>query len=400
MRAHGRPIRWLLAFSFTLGLPGAPAPASADETLGKIGQKAQQGIKIVDAVRPMTIEEEKKLGEEVGRRLKSHNGVLADDRIQRYVNFVGLAVARHVPAREGIGYRFIVLDTEEIVNAYSLPGGDIYITKGLLKAVSSEAQLAGVLGHELHHSASRHAVKAIEKDKRWGAVGEASLANRPELLKQVTDAATSAVWAGYGRSEEDESDLEGLDAASGTGYDPPGLAEFLATLGAESEKKKGRGGLFGSHPEIDSRIERVRQRIRGEGLGTGARLPDRYAASVPFHAPDRSLEELLPAAGEVESGGPQSADAKGELKEGEGGKDKGGRKKFGLSALKNIGGKIAGLGHRGSSVVAASDDRSATGGVRGVDPVEIGDGSVAYQDPVINITQAELEAFLHEGELR
>src|SRR5204862_4860746 len=109
-------------------------------------------------VRPMSRQEEKTLGETVGRRLKSHYGVVEDPSIQRYVTLVGMTVARQVPARDGFEYRFIVLDTDQ-VNAFSVPGGDIYVTRGLLKAASTEAELAGVLGHELHPSPARHPAK-------------------------------------------------------------------------------------------------------------------------------------------------------------------------------------------------------------------------------------------------
>jgi len=367
---RGTPV--VLTVLMALAIPG---PSHAQFGLDKLKRKVSRTREIVDAVRPMTAREEQALGESVGHRLKSNYGVVDDDGLQRYVNLVGRRVGR--VADPGVEHRVVVLECE-FINAFSVPGGDIYVTRGLLASISSEAQLAGVLGHEIHHAVDRHAAKAVENSERWSTVGDLAMEDQSELFVALTDTATSAALSGYGRKEEKESDSHGVSAGGLAGYQPQGLVEFLAILKEDSEKaeNKNRGGLLGSHPEIGYRIDVLQKQLEQQAAAGEARLAERYSAAVPFAAADRTLIALLP---EGRTGEASSEPAQKKKK-----------KKFGLGSLKGLGKSMAG---------DSDDDRSASGGVRGVGEVELGVGDVAYRDPVIEITADELAAFIEEGGL-
>jgi len=119
------------------------------------------GGQLVKAAKPMNFKQEHLLGRQVAARIAGNFGVWNDKSWTLYVNLVGRALAPY-SERPDIKYRFAILDTDD-VNAYAAPAGYIFITRGLLKKLDSEAQLAGVLGHEIAHVARKHIVKEVQK---------------------------------------------------------------------------------------------------------------------------------------------------------------------------------------------------------------------------------------------
>ena len=157
--------------------------------LGSVLKRAQQVRDI-----QMTDEEETKLGEAVSERIRQRYGVVQDPAIHKYVTLVGGVLAQ-ASTRPGLHWRFIVLDTDG-VNALAAPGGLVHITRGALSLIKSEAELAGVLGHEIIHVTEKHTIKAIQKGKmvQMGAdetVGSAGVFNK------LVDKATGVVMAGF-----------------------------------------------------------------------------------------------------------------------------------------------------------------------------------------------------------
>src|SRR5215471_2085320 len=142
------------------------APAHAQlGGLGKIKKGVDTAAKAKNDVDEMHIsdKEERQLGENVSERLRMRFGVVQDRELTKYVTLVGTVVAQQ-SSRPALDWNFIVLDTDG-VNAYATPGGFVHITRGLLGLIKNEAELAGVLGHEITHIANKHTVHAIEKSK-------------------------------------------------------------------------------------------------------------------------------------------------------------------------------------------------------------------------------------------
>lgn len=194
--------------------------------------------------------------------IRAQYGVYDDAELAAYVDRVGqkVAAASEWPS---LPWTFRVLDSS-IVNAFAVPGGYIYVTRGLLAHMNSEAELAGVLGHEVGHVTGRHAAEAQRR---------ATLANVGLLLGSVVseEFATYGLQTGlaqtalgltllkYSRDQELESDQRGVGYAVAAGYDPEGIGAFFATLQALEEQRGGRGvpGWASTHPEVDDRIQRT-----------------------------------------------------------------------------------------------------------------------------------------------
>lgn len=166
---------------------------------------------------------EESLGREAAANLAAKYGLHPDDVLQRYVNLVGRAVARHA-RRASLRWRFGVLDAEH-PNAYAAPGGFVFVTRGLLAKLKDEAELAAVLAHEIEHVDRRHALRSLRRARTMEA-GALLLSSREEL-----DAAAGEVIAlierGYDAEDEMEADREGVLLLARTGYDPSGFPRAL-----------------------------------------------------------------------------------------------------------------------------------------------------------------------------
>ena len=218
----------------------------------------------------MSEEKEISLGRQMDPEIRKEYGVYEDPKLQGYVQRVGekLAGLSHRPE---LFYRFTVLDSAE-VNAFALPGGYVYITRGLLAYLNSEADLAAVLGHEIGHVTARHAVRqyttamAAQIGYTIGAIFV------PELGSQagstLFNVLGTALVRGYGREHELESDRLGAQYLALAGYDPDAILEVLEVLKDQEEfeveraKLEGREprvyhGVFATHPSNDQRLQEV-----------------------------------------------------------------------------------------------------------------------------------------------
>lgn len=197
-------------------------------------------------------------------------GRYEDEAIQAYVQTIGdrLAIVSH---RDNLVYRFTVLDSP-VINAFALPGGYIYITRGLMAYLNSEAELAAVLGHEIGHVTARHAVRqqsAAQAANLGYLIGSLFL---PELRsgpsQELFNLFGGALLSGYGREHELESDGLGAEYLAKAGYEPKAMIDVIRVLKAQETfakaeaKKQGREaqgyhGLFASHPDNDTRLHEV-----------------------------------------------------------------------------------------------------------------------------------------------
>src|ERR687892_1520302 len=157
----------------------------------------------------MTDAEEQALGANVSEKIRARYGVVQDDGVHLYVSLVGTVLAQG-SSRPNLPWTFIVLDTDG-VNAFAAPGGYVHITRGALALIKNEAELAGVLGHEIIHITEKHTVRAIQKNQA-GQMGAAeTLSGSAALMDRVVAAVyENIVERGFGRGEENESDEQGI----------------------------------------------------------------------------------------------------------------------------------------------------------------------------------------------
>ncbi|MEE8475769.1 MAG: M48 family metalloprotease [Myxococcota bacterium] len=222
----------------------------------------------------MSEEDEIALGDQTRKEVLQAQSLYADPEIAARVEEIGQALAAN-SHRPGIEYRFGVLDSEE-VNAFALPGGHIFITRGLLAHLNSDAELAAVLGHEIGHVAARHAVRQHSKTQTARPLAYvASIFARaytpgyvPLDPGNLADLLGGVILSGYGREHELEADRLGAEYLIRLGYDPKALLRVIGFLKdqeqfeierAREEEREPRvyHGLFATHPSQDARLREV-----------------------------------------------------------------------------------------------------------------------------------------------
>jgi len=197
-------------------------------------------------------------------------GVYNDPQISEYVDTVGQRVAK-VSHRPEIPYHFTVVDSS-VVNAFALPGGYIYITRGLLAKLDNEAQLASVLGHEIGHVTARHGIKRLQYTLGFNvllgvidhvvASGNENYQKWRGLIKTTSSVAFATVALGYSRKDEFQADELGTLYSFKAGYNPEGMIQLLNTLKSLHEQEPSSvEEFFMSHPRTSSRIEEVEDQI-------------------------------------------------------------------------------------------------------------------------------------------
>lgn len=229
--------------------------------------------------------QELRVGRQVDAQVKQRYALYDAHGMQAYVEGIGqrLAKASHRP---DITYRFTLIDSPE-VNAFALPGGYVYISRGILPYLNSEAELAGVIGHEIGHVTARHSVQRLSAAQGAQiAVAVASIfipVMRSQAGGLAVDALGTALLSGYGREQELQADQLGATYLARTGYDPGAMRRALEALrnqelfDAEVAKQENREprryhGLFASHPENDRRLMEIVQHaalLRSENAADG-----------------------------------------------------------------------------------------------------------------------------------
>lgn len=216
----------------------------------------------------MSEAEEIATGQQAHREILAKNPAYQDARVQAYVNRIGQLIASQ-SHRNNLRFTFTVLD-DPTVNAFALPGGYIYITTGLMAYLNSEAELAGVLGHEIGHVADRHNVQQAS----WSAVGGLAASVLGEKLgnKELINTLGELGLSNYSRNQELAADGLGAEYLARAGYDPANMANVIATLQAYDQFKGGSSNpyrdLFSTHPNNDVRLQQLIKQARRYGSGT------------------------------------------------------------------------------------------------------------------------------------
>ena len=366
----------IAVFGASLGVEG--------KQLGQITkgiQVAQKANEVRDLA--MTDAEEQELGTAVSERIRTRYGVVQDANVHRYLALVGTALAQG-STRPALPWTFVVLDTDG-VNAFAAPGGYVHITRGALALIKNEAELAGVLGHEIIHVTEKHTIKAIQKSKAVQMGAAETLSGSSSLMERaVTATYDNIVERGFGRAEENEADEMGVTLANKIGYAPNGLVGFLTTLKDRNKASTEKRGLFASHPEMQERLDRITKLIASKKLSATATVQPRYAKNITYKpVPVTAMATVDPGAAGLAGGDTKAAEKKEEPKAEEPKK-----KGFGLGRMMPGGG-----GEKKSAQVTAS------GGARGVDPEKDSKGGSNPKVVPVKIVAADVAAFKKEGGL-
>lgn len=351
--------------------------------IGKIKNRVDQARKISEM--HISDKDEQAIGAEVSRQLISMLGVHQDPAITKYVTLVGTVLAQ-ASERPTLDWRFIVIDTDG-VNAYAAPGGYIHITRGALALITSEAELAGVLAHEIAHVTERHSIHAIQRSKGLSIASDEFSAQGGLMTSAIGKLAEKGteilLFNEFNRDQEMESDKVGLQLASKVGYSPAGLTSFLNHLAERNKDRKEPNGLFATHPQLKERIETNGKTTREKKLTATAMVEARYASSVKVQAAPMAAIVMVPRGARGAAAESTEASNKDEGKEEKAEEPK---KKRGF-----------GLGGLGSSLTrgkqAESTQASASAGGRMVGPDTNAVGGTNRNPVRVTVTPAEIAEF-------
>ncbi len=218
----------------------------------------KKGLGVIEALQPIGEEEEITLGQAVAVEAFSRfGGEYPNPQWTRYINLVGKTIAEFSD-RPTLDYHFAILNSQE-QNAFAAPGGYIFITVGLLKTLKNEAELAGVLAHEIAHVTQHHMLETIRRGAILGSVSEFSLSamkQNPEMFSNVIGEMTDLLFTkGLDKDKEFEADAVGVDYAYRAGYHPQGLPDYLHRL--QKEEGHAQSRFFTTHPSIALRISKI-----------------------------------------------------------------------------------------------------------------------------------------------
>lgn len=211
----------------------------------------------------MSVDQEIALGLRARGDMAAQFGGLDDDpRARALVERIGSELIQRTQARKGEWrYEFHVLRDREVINAFALPGGQVFITRALLDKLGSEGQVAGVLGHEIGHVIERHGAQHMAKaGLTQGLVGATVIASGDYRSAQLAQMVGALVNLKYGREDELESDHWGLRLMSEAGYDPRSMIKVMEVL--QSAGGKNGPEFFSTHPNPENRIQKIKSEIQ------------------------------------------------------------------------------------------------------------------------------------------
>lgn len=213
------------------------------------------------AVKPANLQEEEQIGYATASTLLGAAKPIDNPPVQEYVNKVGLWVAMQ-SSRPDLPWHFAVVDSNDI-DAFAIPGGYVFITRGLLLHMRSEAELAGALGHEISHVVLKQQLKALQKAAQLDLVGEAAQfalqehGQNTQLFNSVANATRNLYSKGLDKQDEFAADRMGVVLAARAGYDPYGLVAVLQTLETVDPNSNSMQLLLATHPTPAMRIARL-----------------------------------------------------------------------------------------------------------------------------------------------
>ena len=271
-------MRFLLALFLFVAVP---AQAQFRFDINKLVDTAKNAVKAsTDIAEP----EEIQIGSDLAARLLGAAPLAKDENLQRYVNRVGRWLALQTE-RPDLPWQFGVLEAPQL-NAFAVPGGTIFVTRGLVERMKSEAELAGVLAHEISHVLRKHHLKAIQKGAQTALAGDAlnqALRNqRADVREKLVSFGSEMYTRGLDKTDELEADRLGVVIAARAGYDSYGLPAVLQTLQAMNAQDSGLALMFKTHPAPGERLSALDETMQ--------KTLDAYAGQPQLA--DRFLQQL------------------------------------------------------------------------------------------------------------
>ena len=240
-------------------------------------------------------EQEKALGQDAAAQVEREVPMVADDAVNAYVTNLGTALATASDDRNR-EWQFHVVDAE-VLNAFALPGGFVYVNRGLIEHATMASELAGVLGHEIGHVLLRHSAERIEKQQKTsvGVSVVCGLTNicSNEAARVAINVGGAALFARFSRRDELEADSAAVGILIRAGYDPQGIATMFEKLLETREQRPDIvAGWFASHPMEEDRIAAVMRIIRSAPPADGRKL---VRDDPTFHEFQARVRQLPPS---------------------------------------------------------------------------------------------------------
>ena len=207
----------------------------------------------------LSTQQEVELGRELADEIEQKEAIHEDEQLQAYVRDIGRDLARVAPRRD-VDYQFTVIDEPDTVNAFALPGGHMYLYTGLMKLMENEAELAGVMAHEIGHVAARHHGERLTRMYGYNLLVSVLLGDDPGAAANI---ASHLVEMNFSRENEREADAIAVEMLWRAGYDPGAMLTFMEKM-REQEQRRGAAPslpFLSSHPPTQERIALLRQHL-------------------------------------------------------------------------------------------------------------------------------------------
>lgn len=231
----------------------------------RFGETARRFMGVVAAVSCVSLAacipstaEEVAMGSQYASQINQELPIVTDPEVMRYITVLGDSIAR-VADQRNLDWRFYVVDQEQ-VNAFAVPGGFIYVNRGLIERSETMAELAGVLGHEIAHVTERHSMEQMAKAQQANVGVTIGCILAPQVCNSGLGSTAIQLGAGgafakFSRNDESEADRRGIEFVVRAGIDPRGIPTMFRTLLAERQRKpEGLEGMFSTHPLAEDRV--------------------------------------------------------------------------------------------------------------------------------------------------
>ena len=242
-------------------------------------------------------DQEKQMGEQTAHEVAARLPIVDDPYIDSYINELGDTIAGRT-SRSDLQWHFYIVNSHQ-VNAFALPGGYIYVNRGLIESADRADELAGVLGHEIGHVILRHSVKQMQQEQKLGVAATlaCTLTNicKSGLGEAAINIGGSAMISRYSRKDELEADSEAVENVLRVNFDPEGIPALFEVL-MEQRKTEPTivDGWFSTHPLEESRIQQARRLIAAKGADNVAGLVQNIPSYAAFRKAVSSLPEPPP----------------------------------------------------------------------------------------------------------
>jgi beta-barrel assembly-enhancing protease len=241
----------------------------------------------------MTTQQEVQAGSDYSRQINAQLPIVRDSYTNQYINQLGRQIAAQADPR-GIPYTFYVVNSD-VVNAFSIPGGYIYVNRGIIERADNVSQLAGVLAHEIGHVVERHGIQQAQRQQNANTAlsvlyGVLMRRNPSTVERAGIQVGGSAVFAGYSRGAENEADRDAIVYLMKSGYNPHGLPQFFAKLMSQQQREPSKvEQWFATHPLTQERVQNTTAAINATPGANSSRLVTDTREFQNFRSRVRSL---------------------------------------------------------------------------------------------------------------